>query len=224
MTWLRRRWVRRLLFVLILAGAVYLARGPLLRGLASFLIVEDSGQEVDALVPLDGDHLYETTGLLVRNDVSRRVLLLQTPPDRLERMGVMPDPITVARRELASDNVPESAVEVIRAAKGGDWNRARALRDWLKEHPDARVCVLCDRFASRRTRYVFDQKLGGAAAQVQWRALPDRRYDERNWYDSKVGVLALFDSYLSLTQVWLYGDALGDRDEWDPDKYQSDLR
>ncbi len=223
MTRSRRRWLRRLLFALILVGAVYLARGPLLHGAARLLIVEDPPQEVDALVLLDGDHLYETTALLYRNDVSKHVLLIQVPPTRLERMGIMPDPITVARRELTNGGVPESAVEVLATDKPGDWNRARRLRDWLNEHPDARVCVLCDRFNSRRTRYVFDHELGALSARVHWRPLTDRRYDERNWYQSKLGAVAFFDSYLSLAHVWVYGDAVGDREEWDPDQYQNNL-
>ena len=67
------------------------------------------------------------------------------------------------------------------------------------------------------------RELGGLSARVHWRALPDRRYDETNWYHSKAGVLAVYDSYLSLAHVWVYGDALGDRQEWDPDTYQNNL-
>jgi hypothetical protein len=223
MTRLRRRWLRRLLFVLILAGAAYLARGPLLRGVASFLIVEDSRPEVEALVPLGGDHLYAQTAILYHNDVSKHVLLIEGPPGRLERMEIMPDPVVVARRELAKNEVPQSAVEVLQTEKSGDWNRARGLREWLNEHPEAHVCILCDRFSSRRTRCLFARELGGLSARVHWRALADRRYDERNWYQNRAGVLALFDSYLSLAHVWLYGDALGDREEWDPDTYQNNL-
>ncbi len=85
------------------------------------------------------------------------------------------------------------------------------------------MVVLCDRFSSRRTRCLFERELGGLSARVRWRALPDRRYDETNWYHHKVGVLSLFDSYLSLGHVWLYGDALGEREEWNPDAYQNNL-
>ena len=84
MTRSRRRWLRRLLFVLILAGAVYLARAPLLCGVARFLVVEDSKQEVEALVPFDGDHLYEQAALLIHNDVSKHVLLIQGPGEALQ--------------------------------------------------------------------------------------------------------------------------------------------
>jgi hypothetical protein len=219
----RRRWLRRLVFALILAGALYLARAPLLRGVASFLVVDDPVQQVDALLPLDGDWLYEQTALLY-HDGTKQILLLEGPPNRLVRMEIMPDPVALARRELTACKVPESAVEMLKMEKNGDWNRARRLRDWLNEHPDARVCVLCDRFSSRRTHCLFERELGGLSARVRWRALPDRRYDERNWYQNKVGVLSLFDSYLSVGHVWWYGDALGEREEWDPDTYQNNLR
>jgi hypothetical protein len=82
---------------------------------------------------------------------------------------------------------------------------------------------LCDRFSSRRTRCLFERELGGLSPRVHWRALPDRRYDERNWQQSRTGVVSLFDSYLNWGHVWLYGDTLGDREEWDPDQYQNNL-
>lgn len=222
MTLPRRRWLRRLLFVLILAGALYLARGPLLRGLAGFLVVDDCTGDADTVLLLDGDRLYERAALQYRGG-AKRLLLIEGPPGRLARMGILPDPVELARRELAKYEVPESAVDVLKIEKGGDWNRAKRLRDWLNEHPEAQVCVLCDRFSSRRTRCLFDRELGGLSVRVHWRALPARSYDETNWYRGKIGTLALFDSYLSWGHVWLYGDALGERQEWDPDAYQNNL-
>jgi hypothetical protein len=219
----RRRWIRRLLFALVFAGAVYLARAPLLRGMAHFLVVEDPMQEVDALVLLNGDRLYEQTALLYRNDMAKHVLLIQGPPSRLERMKILPDPVALARRELAKHDVPEIVVEVLPMEKNGDSNRARRLRDWLNEHPEARVCILCDRFSNRRTRCLFERELGGLSARVHWRALPDRLYDETNWYRNKAGVLGIFDGYLNWAHVELYDDASGDWEEWDPEVYQNNL-
>ena len=220
----RRRWLRRLLFALVLAGAVYLARAPLLRGVASFLVVDDPVQEVDALMLLDGDHLYEQAALLYRDGLAGHILLIEAPPGRLVRMEILPEPAALAQRELAKGAVPVRAIEVLKMDKGGDWNCARRLRDWLNEHPGTRVCILCDRFSSRRTHCLFTQVLGGLSTRVHWRALPDRRYDEQSWQRDKVGILGLFDGYLNWWHVWLYGDALGDQEEWDPDTYQNNLR
>jgi hypothetical protein len=221
----RRRWIRRLVFALILIGAVYLARAPLLRGVAGFLVVEDAAQneEVEALVLLNGDRLYERAADLYQAGAAKRLLLFQEPPNRLVRMGILPDGVELGRRELLKGDVPENTVEVMAMDKRGDWNRARRLRDWLNEHPEAQVLMLCDRFSSRRTRYLFEHELGGLSSRVHWRALADRRYDESNWCN-KTGSLSVFNGYLSLGHVRLYGDALGDREEWDPDVYQNNLR
>ena len=59
---------------------------------------------------------------------------------------------------------------------------------------------------------------------MRWQALADRRYDETNWYRQRAGAIDLFDSYLGWGHVKVYGDALGDRDEWDPDAYRNSLR
>jgi hypothetical protein len=220
----RRRWLRRLLFALLLAGAVYLARAPLLRGTASLLIVEDPVREVDALVLLNGDRLWERAAALYHAGAAKRLMLFHDAPGRLERLGVLPDPDEEIRREREKYTIPETAVEVLKIEKHGDWNRARRLRDWLNEHSEAQVFILCDRFSSRRAHCLYTRELGGLSERVHWQALPDRRYDETSWQRNKVGVLQLFDSYLSWGHVWLYGDALGDQQEWDPDAYQNKLR
>ncbi len=119
-----RRWLRRLVFALVLAGVVYLARAPLLRAVASFLVIDDPVQQVDALVPLDGDQVYEQTALLY-HDGTKQILLLEGPPNRLVRMEIMPDPVARARREFTACDVPEGAVAVLTVEKCGDWSRAR---------------------------------------------------------------------------------------------------
>jgi hypothetical protein len=220
----RRRWLRRLLFALGLAGAIYLGRESLLRGVARVLVVEDPVQQVDAVVLFDGDHLYEQAALLYRDGLARRILLIEGSPSRLVRMEILPNPAALAQGELAKMAVPANALEILKMDKSGDWNYARRLRDWLNEHPGAHVCLLCDRFSSRRTHCLFTQVLGELSARVHWRALPDRRYDEQNWQRDKVGILGLFDGYLSWGHVWWYGDAQGDQEEWNPDTYQNNLR
>ena len=224
MTPRRRRWLRRLLFVLILAGAAYFARQPLLRGLAGFLVVEDPVREADAVLLLDGDRGPERAAELYHAGAVKRVLLLREPPRRLERFDALPNLTELYRAELERYGVPATAVEVLETEKRGDWNNARRLCDWLNEHPESQVIVQCARFASRRTRCLFERELGGLSGQVRWRALADRRYDETDWYRHRAGAIDLFDSYLGWGHVKVYGDALGDRDEWDPDAYRNSLR
>ena len=212
-----------MLALLILAGVVYLARAPLLHGLASFLVVDEPVRAVDALVLLDGENLYERAAELYQAGTARRILIFQGSPNRLIRLEILEEPSTRAARELERLDVPKSSVEVLKMEKSGDWRRARRLRDWLQEHPAAQVCVLCDRFSSRRTRALFGQELGALAERVHWRALPDSRYDETNWQRDKAGILDLFAAYVSCVHVSLYGNSLGEQDEWDPDAYQESL-
>jgi hypothetical protein len=224
MTPRRRRRLLRLLFVLVLAVSLYLARHPLLRGLAGFLVVEDPVREADAALLLSGDRLPERAADLYRDGTVKRLLLVRGAPGRLQRIGAVPDVTEAYRAALERCEVPATAVDVLETEKRGDWNSARRLRDWLREHPDAQVIVLCARFGSRRTRCLFEQELGGLAGRVRWLALADRRYDEADWYRHRAGAVDLFDSYLGWGHVKVYGDALGDRDEWDPDAYRNSLR
>jgi len=58
------------------------------------------------------------------------------------------------------------------------------------------------------------------AARVEILALPDRRYDETNWWYSRRGVKGLFYGYLTLAYAWFQGEDVPPRKLWDPDDYE----
>jgi hypothetical protein len=192
-----------------------LARGPLLRLAARPLIA--GGPEAGAawLVPLDGDEVTERVAECCRAAPEARVLLIQRAPDRLEALGIVPPWAEGRRRVLLARGVPAAAVEVLAGATASDWDRARALRGWLEGHPGARVAVLCDRFHSRRLRLILDRALGAEAGRARVTAVPDRGYDETNWWRCKAGLLGWWDGYTGLGYVWLAGE--GDRPLPPPD-------
>jgi hypothetical protein len=97
------------------------------------------------------------------------------------------------------------------------------LRDWLVKNPDVQVAAVCDRLKSRRMRLIYCRVLGDVSARVHWCALPNRDYDETNWWENKMGQRSCFDAYLGLAHIWVYGEnPQGDR-EWDPDQYEQSL-
>jgi hypothetical protein len=200
----RRRGWRWLVAGALVLG-VFLARGPLLRGLAGLLIAEGPDRAVAGVVPVRGDRMHDAAAARVR-DGATEVLLIERVPLRHEALGVIPVRTEIDRRALEARGAPAPAIRVLSEQTLDDWDGARVLRDWLRDRPEAHVAVLCDRFGSRRQRIILDRVLGPDAARVHVVALPDRRYDETNWWRSKDGVAGWWEGLVTLGYVWLAGE------------------
>jgi hypothetical protein len=208
-----------------LLACVYYFRAPALRGFAGLLVVDEPPPDADALLVLDGDRCFEQAARLYHAGGAGRVLLNEHRPGRLQQMGILPSFTELARRQLTAARVPGQALEVLPGETRSNWDRARLLRDWLCQHPGARVTVLCDRFGSRQRRCILDRVLDPEeAARVRVYALPHRSYRETDWWRSKQGILDLFDAYVVLTFTWLVGEDKDEWREWDPEAYERALR
>ena len=80
---------------------------------------------------------------------------------------------------------------------------AAALAAWLAEHRDQKVKVLCNRFTSRTWKIVLERTVEPAlAGQISIVPLPNRRYDETDWWRSKKGTVAVVNNYIILGFHW----------------------
>ncbi|OAI50955.1 hypothetical protein AYO44_05185 [Planctomycetaceae bacterium SCGC AG-212-F19] len=206
----------------VLALVLFLARFPLLRGMARVLIVDDGNASSPAVMPV-GPRYYQEAAEHYHAHKNGQVLLFQGKLDRLEEMGIVPTAEAIACRELPRLRVPAEALQVLRSNGNRDWDLARALAAWLNDHPESQVVVVANRFATRRLRLVVNRVVPAAdAGRVRLQAVPHPEYDENNWWTSKYGVLDVFGSYLRLGYGWLYGeDAPGS--SWDPNAYEQTL-
>jgi hypothetical protein len=219
-----KRWALRLFVLALVAAALYAFRAPVLRTAGSFLVVEEAVQPGDAVLLFGADRGHERAAQWYRDGSTSDILVLEGPPGRLQRLGILDTAGVQARKALRRKGVPEAALTVIACPGRGDWNCARGLREWLSERPDVRVAVLCDRLNGRRARLIFRSVLGDALAdRLRWCALPDRRFDETNWWQNKPGVRACWDGYLGLAHAIVYGEDPRSAEEWDPDQYEQTL-
>jgi hypothetical protein len=85
--------------------------------------------------------------------------------------------------------------------------------------------VLCDRYGGRKLRYVFDQILGADyAGRVLLRCLPERTFNESNWWQKRIGAVDIFDTYVRLAFTRCVGEGSEEWREWDPKEYEKTLR
>jgi hypothetical protein len=103
----------------------------------------------------------------------------------------------MSRRELLARHVPPEAVTVLRGEPCNDWATAGALAAWIGDHPGRCVLLLCDQFHSGQMRRAMDAALEPkAAAAVHVSALPNRVYDDTNWWTRRGGCRTFGEEWL----------------------------
>ena len=221
----RRKALRRLAILSVALGGLALLHPFVLRGLGALLTVDEDAAEATHILLAGGDGRFDAAAALVRENGRRRVLIIRFRPSHLVRLGILPSHEVLCRRELAGRGVPDEVIESVPGEARNEWQAATLLDGWLAQRPEARVAVLCDRFKGRQERWVLDAALtDGRAAQVRVWGLPDRRFDETNWWKTRRGVKEVFVSLLGLTYTWTGGGREPQAPDWDPDDYERGLR
>ena len=174
-------------------GALFHA--PLLRLTALPLIIEDAVVSADFVWVTDTncDGCFDLAVDLVHRGQAGRVLVVEGDAKRLTALGIVPKWGEVARRELADRGVTADKLIVLTETGKNLWQQADAVNEWGDAQQPFNLIVICDRFGSRNLRFVLSSRLAsskfGATVLL---ALPDRRYDEHNWWRSRTGVEAVF--------------------------------
>jgi hypothetical protein len=206
----KRRWM--IVLAVVVAATVALFHAPLLRGLAGFLIADEPAGAFQHVALLgvdhmpDGDRSCEAAVKLCSKKAVRGIVLVDSRSDRLSEMRILPSFETLVEKIVQPQGVTEESISLARSDGFDDWARARAIETWLADRPDATLLVLCDRFRSAHLRRAIDLSLGpSAAACVGVRGLPDRQFDETNWWKSRVGIKAFGFASLRRIHGWFVG-------------------
>lgn len=221
----RRRWRQWALLVLVLLAATgFVFRGPLLRAPAEFLIVDEPLRPANYVLVLNGDDALGEAARLYRGGLAERVLLVDGRHRRLERLGILPTSVEIARRELTAMGVAPERIEVFDWQELQGWDYLRQLTRWLDARPDGHVTALVHQFGARDLQYRLRAVLPRAAwERIHLRTLPHRWYDESNWWRRKEGALSLYHEYLRLGYDALHGEDSEPWRDWDPAMYRAAL-
>lgn len=219
----RRRGTVVCIAAIVLAAVCH---APLLRVAAGLLIVDEPQPPAPAYVLVcSGDRRCDVAADLYRRRAAEGVLLVEEHPPRLVREGIVPSREALAQRLLADRRVPQDIVTIIPGLARNEWQAARLLAGWIQERPDAHIVVLCDRFDSRRQRHVLAAALRAEQkGMISMRALPDRRFDERNWWKSREGLKAFFKCAVSAAYDYWCAEPAWIPQEWSPDDYERALK
>jgi vancomycin permeability regulator SanA len=177
-----------LLFFVILCAVLYLARRPILRFTAEFLIIEDPLDKADALIVLGDDNFYADRA---------------TRGAQLFREGKAPVIIASGRRlrpnagiaELMEHDLVERGVprdKIVRFAHDADstLEEAQALAQFAKERKWHSVIVVTSNFHTRRARYIF-RHVFPHGMQVRVAAARDGDFDPDHWWERRKSIKGL---------------------------------
>jgi len=198
-----------LLAAVVLLG-LWFSRGPLLRGWAGLLIIDQPTATVDVVCLSSPGNVPETYGSfrlirdLWRQGQRPRVLLIGPQPGRVSEVGAEPSFAALSRSALAAYRVPPEDLSILYSPGRSDHDFARTLGAWLAAHPGATVLWACPAFRSANLRRNLDAVLGpAAAARVRVRALADDRANAANWWRSRAGLRHFGTAWLMRIGGWL---------------------
>lgn len=179
-----------LFFVVLLVGAVWLLRAPLLRTAAEAWIVDEAPQPSDAIVLLGNDNFGADRAARAAE------LYRERWAPRIIASGRYVRPYaTIAdlmRRDLTERGVPADAILAFSNTGANTREEAYAVRSLLREKKWTRVIVVTSSYHTRRARYIW-RRAAGPEMQVRVVAARDADFDPRSWWQSRQGLKLAFN-------------------------------
>lgn len=189
-----------LIFIVVIGLVLYLARGPILRGVASAWIVDEPLAKAQAIVVLGGD---SRAGDRVRHAVSLykkgwapRIVLSGAP------IRTYFNETELMAREARELGVPAGHLILAPTGATSTLEEALRLRPVLAEHNFRNLIVVTSNFHTRRARQIFLGVYRPRATIVRVSAAPDRGFDPAAWWRSREGRKLLFLEFLKWTYTW----------------------
>ena len=202
----RRRRAVALGFVLFLF-ALWLARVPILTGIARVLSVRSPLAPAELLYQFGGDYLARSrvTADLYARGLAPRVVLMRVA-DHPHVAGLYVNDTDITVRLLERLGVPRSAIDVYSSGDGvsstteesGDLSRV------LRQDGTRSVIAVTSWYHSRRARWALRRALDGAPVRIAMANAPTLGYDAGNWWRAEEGAIAVFEEYLKFLHNFLY--------------------
>ncbi|PQO38053.1 hypothetical protein [Blastopirellula marina] len=221
---MERKWIRRVLFATIGITAIYFLHPIFLQWLASPLIASSSDQRsVDCVAILSGHDRFGIVESMYKQNQNLHVLVIQGPIDRLTKWKVTEPTSNRDRDALRDSGIPEEQIEVLGFSNHAEWEWARQLHQWIANHPDRYVGVICPQFDSQRTRIILDATATETSAGVSLIPLPAEEFNDRNWWTNRRGLKSFWQFSFDRVYTMAVGEEVPSAPQWDPDDYERQL-
>ncbi len=178
-----------LIFLVIFAFVIYLARYPILRFAGNFWVVDESPQTSDAIVVLSDDD-YDAVRASRAADLYRA-----SWAPRIVASGRILRPYAsiaeLMQRDLTERGVPATAVVRFPNRGRNTLDEANAVSEFLSTHGWKKIIVVTSNYHTRRAGFIYEHALA-PGAELRVVAAPDPAYDPNSWWRTREGVKTFF--------------------------------
>lgn len=178
-----------LMFLIVLAFVLYLARYPILRLAGNFWVVDESPQTSDAILILSDDD-YDA----VRASRAADLFRASWAP-RIVASGRQLRPYAsiaeLMQHDVADRGVPAAAVVRFPNRARNTLEEATAVSDFLSAHGWKKILVVTSNYHTRRARFIYEHTLM-PGTELRVIAAPDPAYDPNSWWRTREGLKMFF--------------------------------
>ena len=180
---------------------------PILREIASFLIIEDSLQPAAAIVALGGQTPFREieAARLYHAGLAPVVILVREARsaewEALQHLGVKKvHEWELARAVLTQQGVPASAILIPKDEGVGTLEELQAAYGALRSK-DAPVILVTSKYHTRRTRLIWQYVTAGRSQAIV-RAASGDPFDPDRWWEQRSFALSVVREYLGLVNYY----------------------
>jgi uncharacterized SAM-binding protein YcdF (DUF218 family) len=185
------------IFVVVSIAVAWMARAPILRGLAEWWVVSDPLDRADAIVILTGrlDVRPFAAAALYQRGMAPQVLFSRAAPGPIDalRLRLLPQqterPVRYLVSLLSRLGVPDEAMVELGQDVSSTYDEARALGDWARSSGARSLIIPTDEFTTRRIRWIFQRQLGPMGVRVMVQPVEPPEYKVDEWWRSTNGLL-----------------------------------
>ena len=203
----RQRFIWRsasVMIVFVFAITAWIAREPLLRGVAWLWIVSDPVTRADAIVILGGNFQLRppVAAELYQKGLAEKILISQTGPSGADLSNT-----ELNRAELLKLGVPASAIQTFGIANRSTRDEAISLKEWAKLNFDSDwlssgsenrlVFIIPSEIASaRRVKWIFHREFHGSSVVIQVPSFEVPDYTRTEWLKTQQGRIAFQNEFV----------------------------
>jgi uncharacterized SAM-binding protein YcdF (DUF218 family) len=184
--------------VVLVLGGMWLARLPILRGIAVLWIVSDEIEPADAIVVLGGglDVRPFAAASLYERGFAALILVSNPKESSAEVQDAVPADSELNREVLLKLGVPASSIMLFGSGLSNTYEETRALVAWAKSTGAKSVIIPTDFFATRRLRWILGREFDGSGIRVSVQAVSPRRYSVNDWWLHEEGLITFRNEVL----------------------------
>ena len=157
-------------------------------------------QKADAVVLLNGGLNTRpfVAAALVHGGWAPKILLNTVAAHPSEISGAVPPYFEITLKVLDYGGVPRDRVVLLDSAAATTFDEAKAVADYLADHPAKRLMIVTEGPHTRRARWIFQRVLAGRPVEIEMVSAPADEFDSENWWRSEEGFLFVVSEYFKL--------------------------